>query len=210
MENGIVLKQSCLLVTVLHISEMRVVCKLEHFIAAEASEGDVALDFVLLGEAVSTMRGDLAVVLDSHDSVVKTVFFDETAVHNALGRILRGRVVKWVLLNSRYFCLSFSLSWVLSFVLEVDVVAITVERTNKAVILFIVELVLVTEGTEDEVVGACKVESLSGEFVLMLICNSHGDIVVRVGTAHTAPEEKLLEVVSACLVQQSLQAHVQS
>ena len=65
----IILKQELLLSLVLTVSEVGVAGEGEAPVAGEAAEGDVAFDFVVLGQFEGAMGANLAIVLDGHDGV---------------------------------------------------------------------------------------------------------------------------------------------
>ena len=65
----IILKQKHLLGIVLTVSEVGVVGEGEAPVAGEAAEGNVAFDFVVLGQFEGAMGANLAIVLDGHDGV---------------------------------------------------------------------------------------------------------------------------------------------
>lgn len=191
---------------------MRVVRQGEALLSREASESDVTRNFMVLSQTESPMWVDLAVVLNSHDGVKKTVFLNQATVNYALVRVLRGSVLKRVLFLYCFRFLSGRLCIRISFIfnLDVDVVAIADKGSHKSIILVFVQRVHVTELLEHEVTGACVVESLGGELILARIRNSHGNIVVSAESANAAPEKKLLEVGVTAVVQQSLHSHIQA
>ena len=88
LENCIIFKQHLLLDIVLAVSKVRVAIDSKDFLGIETSECDVSLDFVGLSEAIGTLRADLAVILDSHDCVKKTVFLGHAAVNLAFVWVL--------------------------------------------------------------------------------------------------------------------------
>ena len=122
--------------------------------ASEASEGDIALNFVVLSEAERTMGADLTIVLDGHHSVQKTILFDQAAVNNALVGVLGWCVLQRIsLLYWLFSSCSFSIWISFIFNFDIDMSTITSEWTNKAIILILVKRVDLTELLEDEVVG---------------------------------------------------------
>ena len=158
------------------------------------------------------MRVDLTIVLDSHDCVEKTILLNQATVDNSLVGILGGSVLKWVLLLICFLflggCLCIRIGFIFNF--NIDMAAISSELSNKSIIFVFVERVDVSELAEDEVIRAGEVESLGGEFILVRIRNSHGNIVVRAESTDAAPEKELLEVRARAIVQQSLHSHVQA
>ena len=192
---------------------MGVIREAESLVTAEAAESHVALDLVILGHAESSMRADRAIVLNGHHQVEQTVLLDQAAIDHTLVRILGRCVLKRITLFNFLFFRSIrcKLLWrLLSVLFDVNVSAVADEWREDLVVLRLVLPVHVAELAEHEVVRAREEEALRGELVLVLVCNSHGDVVVAASAAHTAPEKELLEIGIGRVVQQLLQAHVQA
>jgi len=162
----------------------------------KASESHIALNFVCLGHAESSVGADLAIILNGHDSVKQTILLDQAAIDHAFIGILGWGVLQWIsfLFLSNLLCfLGKLLLSLLALFLDVDVGAVADEWRQYLVVLVLVLRVHITELAEHEVVRRSEEEALSGELVLVLVCNSHCDVVVATGAAHTAPEEQFLE-----------------
>ena len=205
LTNGVVSEEQLSLSLILHVSEMRVAAKIKALFTTKASECHVSLDLVRLSHTEGALGSNLAVVLDCHNHVEQTVLLNEAAVGNALGRVLRRSVLKFVAV------LSFLVGSVLPIVdcgfifnFDVDVVAVTGEGLNKLVVLLPVLLVHIAELAEDEVTRAGEEESLRREFVLLGVRYSHGDIVVGAESTHPAPEHQFFEVSVSGLIQEGL------
>ena len=82
----------------LHVSEVRVVVQCECSVAREATESNITLGLVVLSQAESTMRADLAIALDSHDSVEKAILLNEATEDEILFRVLGRGVFKLITL----------------------------------------------------------------------------------------------------------------
>ena len=212
LENCVVCFKSYLFGFVLHVSKVREAIKLEAFVLGEASEGDISLNLVILGQTEGSLRADLAVVLNSEHSVEKTIFLDEGPVFDSLGRVFLRGVLEDVTLLLGDFLLGSSgcVRVSFTFFFDVNVVAIANERSGDTIILVLVLSVDVTELAECEVRAACEVESLGGELILLRVRYSLGHVVVTLGATDTAPEKKLLKVRFLALVQQGLDAQVQA
>ena len=176
----------------------------------EATEGHIALNLVSLSHAESSVGADLAIVLDSHDCVKKTILFDQAAVDHTFVGILGRGVLKRIslLLLSNLLCfLGKLLLSLLALLLDVDVGAVADEGRKDLVVLVLVLRVHVAELAEHEVFRRGEEEALRGELVLHLVCNSHRDVVILRGAAHTAPEEQFLEFRVSGVIQELLQTH---
>ena len=148
------------------------------------------------------MRANLAIVLNGHHGVKQAIFFDQAAVNDALGRILRRGVLERVLLLCLHFfgsCCFLSISFILNF--YVDVGTVTLEGSNQAIILVLMQRVHVTELAEHEVIRRSEVECLRGKLILFRIRNSHGDIEVGAESTDTTPKEQLLEICVTAIIQ---------
>ena len=186
----IILQQELLLCLVLAVSEVRVVGEGEALLEREASEGDVALDFVIFGQFESTVGANLTVILDRHHCVKKTILFDQTTVNDALCWVLRRCVLQWIpfLLLCILSSCRFRRRIGLILHLDVNVAAVALERPHQLIILILVQRVHIAELSEDKIVRRCEVESFRRELILLGIRNSHCDVVVCAQSADPAPE----------------------
>ena len=177
---------------------MRVAFKLENFNGGETSEGDVSLDLVGLSQTEGALWAYLAVVLNCHHCVEQTILFGHAAIDFALVGVLGRGVLQWVsfllslLLLGR--CLLILVSFIVNF--KQNVCVITSERSRVLILVILIDMLCVdvAELAEDEVTGAGKEETFSGELVLLRECNSHRDVVVSLDSAHTPPELKLFKL----------------
>lgn len=190
LKDSIVSQQQGLLFLGLHVSKVRVRFQAEAFVALKSSEGNISFDFVSLSHAEGSLRNDLAVVLDSQDSVEKSVLLDQTAVDLSFVGVLGRGVLEGIalFLSVLLLCVFLCIQVGFIFFFDVDVGAVSKERSKDLVVLFPVLSVHVAEFAEGEVSRAGKVERLGWELVLFRVGQTHSDVVVAAETAHATPE----------------------
>lgn len=166
----------------LNVSKVLVAFNCQCFLLRKSAEGSIAANLVDFGQFNGTFRHNVAIVLNSVDSVVKAVQFGEVERNKAsVGVFLLGggkRVVgSWYLRLSVGGSFSF-FSRDLGFDSYVDVGVISGEGSKEFVHLVFVLYVEGWEGLEAEVGSASPVEALGGELIFVSICNSHADVVL--------------------------------
>lgn len=186
---------------------MRILLELEAVVATEATEADIAFNFVILSQTESTVWYNTAFVLNCKYSVIKSVFFDQIAWLETFVWVLWWSIIKWINFFWLLDCLLCCCIWVNIWLnLQVNMSTVSSKTFVQSVVKIFVLGVKFTELTENHGAGIGKVESLSWKFVLLAVSNSHGDVIVFVHTRNTAPEKEFFKIFWFCFVQQLLQA----
>ena len=109
---------------------------------------------MLLSQSKRTVWANLTIIFNRHHCVKKTILFDQTAVNNAFVRVLRWCVLQWISLLLLCVLGGRSLSCGVRLVLnlDIDVVAVALERSNQTIVLVLVQCVHIAELFEYKVV----------------------------------------------------------
>lgn len=109
---------------------------------------------MLLSQSKRTVWANLTIIFNRHHCVKKTILFDQTAVNNAFVRVLRWCVLQWISLLLLCVLGGRSLSRGVRLVLhlDIDVVAVALERSNQTIVLVLVQRVHIAELFEYKVV----------------------------------------------------------